>query len=51
MNDLKHELMIQIANLIFELNNDDFERVSNRCDKIKKLIINPDYSNIGDELE
>ncbi len=51
MSDLKHELMIQIANMIFELNNEDFERISNRCDKIKEMIINPDYTNKGDELE
>jgi hypothetical protein len=51
MNDLKHELMIQIANLIFDLNNNDFELVSNRCDKIKKIIINPDYTDKWDELE
>ena len=50
MNDLKHELMIQIANMIYELNNDNFERISNRCDNIKKIIINPDYTDKGDKL-
>ena len=51
MNDLKHELMTQISNMIMELNNDDFERISNRCDKIKQVIFNPDFTDKGDELE
>ncbi len=50
MSDLKHELTIQVANMIFELNNDDFERIFNRCDKIKEIIINPDFTDKGDKL-